>query len=110
MMRFPVSGVFRSGATPDGSEVQIEMAWLDGEKFILALPTDVAAQLVVAAQDAASDAERAGGRDPRPLIADRVAVQASNLPGRVTLTIQSEGGLNLHFSVPDLPFEDHRNR
>lgn len=107
-MRYPVSAVFRSGATPDGTEVEIEMAWLDGERFILALPTDAAAQLVIAVQDAASDAERLGGRSPQALMADRVAYQASGIPGRRTLTIQTEGGLNLHFSIPDRPIEDIR--
>lgn len=108
MLRFPVSGVFASAPTADGAEVEIEMAWADGERFMLALPVDVAAQLVIAVQDAASDAERLGGRNPAPLIAERVAFQASDIPGRQTLTIQTEGGLNLHFSVPDQPIEDIR--
>lgn len=106
MMRYPVSAVLGSRATEDGAEVEIEMAWLDGERFMLALPTDVAAHLLIAAQDAASDAERRAGRVPQPLIADRAAYQASGIPGRRTLTVQTEGGLNLHFSLPDLPIEE----
>lgn len=106
MMRYPVSAVLGSRATADGVEVEIEMAWLDGERFMLALPTDVAAHLLIAAQDAAADAERRAGRVPQPLIADRAVYQASGIPGRKTLTIQTEGGLNLHFSLPDLPVDE----
>ncbi len=101
MQSYPISNVIGSLDAP--GDVILQLAWGDGEEFQLSMSADVAAKLVIAAQDAASDCERKMGRKPTPVIADRVFLQASSVPGRAILSVQSETGLNLHYLIPDEP-------
>lgn len=101
--RYLISDVV--GSFADSGSVVLQLAWADGVERQISMSADVAARLVIAAQDAGADCERETGREPTHVIIDRVAIQASSLPGRAVLSLQSEGGLNLHYLIPDHPID-----
>ncbi|WP_156313508.1 hypothetical protein [Erythrobacter sp. SG61-1L] len=98
---YPVSAVLGAAAAMDGSHILVKCAWSDGEEFILRLPLHIAEHLQNVVQMALADAARnGGGHNCQPPIVRSLALQASPQEGAEILTIEIEGGMNLHFQVP----------
>lgn len=92
-------GVDGSKALDDGTGIELLLRGEDGE-FILALPIREAGLMLVALQDAISDAHRSDAATHRFLIAETATRAPSPIEGQDLLTLTIEGGMKLMFLLP----------
>lgn len=100
LRKLTITRVLGADTSRSGDRIGIKVATEQSGEVMLSLPAELAAGMLIAVQDAGSDAEMRRGMPNMPLHAEGYAVMPSQIPGQDLLIVRAEGGLNLRFLVP----------